>query len=213
MALTPEQIVSAIDVLHKRGETPTVRAVREVLGTGSLGTISRLMREVAANTPPNANKQTELPAELLRGLREAFERQAREIRDQSAEELRAERQRLIVLEDENVRLERCLEEARREASLRAEELQKGEGRLAELRALSEGLRRACEQEREERIRAEKQASEREGERKGLTGQIEDLRTRLNEATARIENLLQEKGGEHKSLTGSPRTRKPGKRTS
>ncbi|MHB8370509.1 MAG: DNA-binding protein [Leptospirales bacterium] len=211
MALTPEQIVSAIDVLHKRGETPTVRAVREVLGTGSLGTISRLMRERTVDAPAT-EKRTELPAELLRELREAFERQAREIREQGEEELRAERQRLIVLEDENVRLERCLEESRREASLRTEELQKGEGRLAELRTLSEGLRRACEQEREERIRAEKEASEREGERKGLCGQIEELRTRVNEATARIENLLQGKEGEHKSLTGSSRTRKPGKRT-
>ena len=34
-------------------------------------------------------------------LREAFEKQAREIRGEVAEELRIERQKLILLEDEN----------------------------------------------------------------------------------------------------------------
>lgn len=212
MALTPEQIVTALDVLHKRGETPTVRSVRDVLGTGSLGTISRLMREVTSGTP-EPETRTELPAELLRGLREAFEKQAREIRGQVEEERRSERQRLILLEDENTRLETRLEEAKREAALRTEELQKGEGRIAEIRVLSEGLRMDLEQERAERLRAEKQASVLEGERKGLAGQIEDLRARLNAATARIENLVQEKAGERKTQNGNPRIRKPGKSSS
>ena len=209
MALTPEQIVTALDVLHKRGETPTVRSVREVLGTGSLGTISRLMREVSSGTPA-PEERAELPGDLLRGLREAFEKQAREIRGQVAEERRIERQKLILLEDENTRLETRLEEAGRQAALRTEDLQQGEGRIAEIRALSAGLRTELEQEREERLRAEKQASVLEGERKGLTGQIEDLRVRLNEATTRIEILLQEKAGEHKTPNGNPRIRKPKK---
>ncbi len=209
MALTPEQIVTALDVLHKRGETPTVRSVREVLGTGSLGTISRLMREASSGTPA-PEERAELPGDLLRGLREAFEKQAREIRGQVTEERRIERQKLILLEDENTRLETRLEDGSRQAALRTEELQKGEGRIAEIRALSAGLRTELEQEREERIRAEKQASVLEGERKGLSGQIEDLRVRLNEATARIEILLQEKAGKHKIPNGNPRIRKPGK---
>ena len=208
MALTPEQIVTALDVLHKRGETPTVRSVREVLGTGSLGTISRLMREVISGTPA-PEERAELPGDLLRGLREAFEKQAREIRGEVAEERRIEWQKLILLEDENTRLETRLEDASRQAALRTEDLQKGEGRIAEMRVLSAGLRTELEQEREERIRAEKQASVLEGERKGLSGQTEDLRVRLNEATARIEILLQEKAGKHKIPNGNPRIRKPG----
>ena len=212
MALTQEQIVTALDVLHKRGETPTVRSVRDVLGTGSLGTINRLMREVMSGTP-EPEKRTELPAELLRALREAFEKQAREIREQGEEERRSERQKLILLEDESTRLEANLEEVMREAALRTEELQKGEGRIAEIRLISEGLRLELEQERAERLRAEKQASVLEGERKGLAGQIEDLQARLNAATARIEHLVQENASERTTQDGRPQTRKPGKRAS
>lgn len=209
MALTQEQIVTALDVLRKRGETPTVRSVRDVLGTGSFGTISRLMREIMSGTPEPEGR-TEIPAELLRGIREAFEKQSREIREQCKEERQSEREKLILLEEENVRLETRLEEARREADLHTEELQKGEGRIAEIRLLSEGLRMELEQERAERLRAEKQASVLEGERKGLSVQIEDLQARLNAATARIDSLVQENAGERMIQNGTPRTRKPGK---
>lgn len=209
MALTQEQIVTALDVLRKRGETPTVRSVRDVLGTGSFGTISRLMREIMSGTPEPEGR-TEIPAELLRGIREAFEKQSREIREQCKEERQSEREKLILLEEENVRLETRLEEARREADLRTEELQKGEGRIAEIRLLSEGLRMELEQERAERLRAEKQASVLEGEGKGLSVQIEDLQARLNAATARIDSLVQENAGERMIQNGTPRTRKPGK---
>ena len=209
MALTQEQIVTALDVLRKRGETPTVRSVRDVLGTGSFGTISRLMREIMSGTPEPEGR-TEIPAELLRGIREAFEKQSREIREQCKEERQSEREKLILLEEENVRLETRLEEGRREADLRTEELQKGEGRIAEIRLLSEGLRMELEQERAERLRAEKQASVLEGEEKGLSAQIEDLQARLNAATARIDSLVQENAGERMIQNGTPRTRKPGK---
>ena len=79
MALTPEQIVSAVDTLNQRGQSPTLRAIRDLLGTGSLGTISRILRSLKkpASSAPSASS---LPEGLLPALEEAFVRHERNLR-------------------------------------------------------------------------------------------------------------------------------------
>ncbi|MHB8423491.1 MAG: DNA-binding protein [Leptospirales bacterium] len=202
MALTSEHIVTAVNDLRKRGQTPTVRAIRDCLGTGSLGTISRLLREIPSH-PPSNGEGTELPSELLRVLSSAFDRKAREIRDTIGEERRAEQAQLGDLEEENLRLENRIGELTRKETLLAEEVQKGEGRIQEIRSLCDSRERALEREREERIRAEKHASSLEGEQKAVLEQTRDLRERLAEAQCRIETLLQEKAAGLSDLRSLP----------
>ena len=202
MALTSEHIVTAVNDLRKRGQAPTVRAIRECLGTGSLGTISRLLREIPSQTPSNG-EGPELPSELLRVLIAAFDRKAREIRSAIEEERRDEQAQLGELEEENLRLEDRVGELTRKAMLLAEEVQKGEGRIQEIRSLCDSRERALEREREERIRSEKHASSLEGEQKAVLEQTRDLKNSLAEALGRIETLLQEKAAGLSDLRSLP----------
>lgn len=189
MALTREQIVSAANELRNRGQVPSVRTLREVLGTGSLGTISRLWREVSASLPRPSGTDEEIPDDLLRLLREAFANQARKIRSEAEATSAAFRDQIEALEKETLTLESRLAEETKKAALREEALQRGEGRIAEIRASCEVLSRALEQERSERLRAEKQASTHEGERQALLAHLQDLKEQLAFATERREAWL------------------------
>lgn len=191
MALTSEHIVTAINDLRKRGQPPTVRAIRDCLGTGSLGTISRLLREIPSQ-PPSSGEGPELPSELLRALSSAFDRKSREIRSAIEEERRVEQTRLGELEEETLRLEDRVGALTRMTTVLEEEVQKGEGRIQEIRSLCDSRERALEREREERLRAEKHASALEGEQKAVLEQTRDLKDRLAEALGRIETLILQK---------------------
>ena len=183
MALTPEQIVSAVDTLKQRGQAPTLRAIRDLLGTGSLGTISRILRELKEKTPPGGASGS-LPSGLLQALEEAFAGHERDLRSALERDRQEDRRQIETLEEDNLRLESRIGALEQNGRLLTEELQKGEGRIAEIRRHCESLERSLEREREERIRAEKQASVLEGERNGLLGQLADLRERLETAPLR-----------------------------
>lgn len=75
--ITCEQVAAVADALVGDGQQPTIRAVRERLGTGSPNTIHRCLTnwraERPAPTPPPAPR---LPDELQRALAEALERAA-----------------------------------------------------------------------------------------------------------------------------------------
>ena len=75
--ITCEQVAATADALVADGQQPTIRAVRERLGTGSPNTIHRCLTnwraERPAPTPPPAPR---LPDELQRALAEALERAA-----------------------------------------------------------------------------------------------------------------------------------------
>lgn len=189
MALTREQIVSAANELRNRGQVPTVRTLREVLGTGSLGTISRLWREVSASPPRPSGTDEEIPDDLLRLLREALAHQARKIRSEAEAASAAFRDQIETLERENLALESRLAEESKNAALREEALQRGEGRIAEIRASCDALSRELEKERSERLRAEKQASTHEGERQALLAHLQDLKEQLASVTERREAWL------------------------
>lgn len=206
MALTPEQIVSAVDTLKQRGQTPTLRAIRELLGTGSLGTISRILRTLPAKGPLELPRAP-LPSEVLRVLEDAFAGQERDLRSASEAERLKEQRQIEELEADNRRLESRIVSLTENGRQLAEELQKGEGRIAEIRLHSETLERALDREREERIRAEKQASVLEGERNGLAGQIADLRERLEDARLEIRILSGNAAGPPSDDRGPQTSRK------
>ena len=166
MALTPEQIVSAVDTLNQQGKPPTLRAIRDLLGTGSLGTISRILRSLKETPPADAPRVT-VPPGVFRVLEEVFAALERQVRGG--------------LEEENLRFASRIVALEEQVRQMTEERQKAEGRIDEIRRHGETLDRALEREREERLRAEKQASVLEGERHGLLGQMADLRERLEKA--------------------------------
>lgn len=48
-SITPQQVYTAADALVAEGGKPTLRAVRERLGSGSLGTIAKWLQQWKAN--------------------------------------------------------------------------------------------------------------------------------------------------------------------
>lgn len=190
MALTSEEIGAAANELRKRGQTPTLRAIREHLGTGSLGTISRLLRE----SPPEGAPPREdiLPPVLLRALREALEEREKEARKTLHLEREEDRKQIKTLEEENERLEERVVLLTESQSRLSEEARKGEGREGEIRAACDALRSALERESGERLKAEKRASELEGERHATQERIHELKEWQADAQNRIQILIQEK---------------------
>ena len=180
MALTPEQIVSAVDTLNQQGKPPTLRAIRDLLGTGSLGTISRILQSLK-EAPPADPPRVTVPPGVFRVLEEAFATLERQVRGGLEEERQIERRQGEMLEEENLRFVSRIVALEEQVRQMTEERQKTEGRIDEIRRHGEILDRALEREREERLRAEKQASVLEGERNGLLGQMADLRERLEKA--------------------------------
>lgn len=189
MALTSEDIVTAAEELRKRGQTPTLRAIREQLGTGSLGTISRLLRE---GPPGGAPPQDALPPVLLRALRDALEEREKEARKTLLLEREADREQLKTLEEENARLEERIGLLTEIQARLSDASRKGEGRLDEIRSTCEALRSALERESAERLKAEKRASELEGERHATQERLQELKEGQAEAQNRIQELIQEK---------------------
>ena len=190
MALTSEEIGAAANELRKRGQTPTLRAIREHLGTGSLGTISRLLRE----SPPGGTLPREdiLPPVLLRVLRDALEEREKEARKTLLLEREEDREQMKTLEEENDRLEERIGLLTETQSRLSEEARKAEGRLEELRSACDALRSALERESAERLKAEKRASELEGERHATQERIQELKAVQADAQNRIQILIQEK---------------------
>jgi DNA repair exonuclease SbcCD ATPase subunit len=66
--ITPEQVHAIADAIKAEGGKPTLRAVRERLGTGSMGTIARLLQQWKAGQERQAAADLVLPPALQRAV-------------------------------------------------------------------------------------------------------------------------------------------------
>jgi len=153
-----EQVAHAADSLVSRGEHPTIRRVREMLGKGSQTTLSRFLTRWKEGRSAQAPEQ-EISPELRRALaeemckREALARSGPEadlaLLRQDQEELLSENEQL----KESVRL--LSEKAARESVLVAElDLLRAEGTKS--REIIEGLQNSwVESEKEKAVLSER----------------------------------------------------------
>ena len=84
--VTAEQIKAAADAIAAEGQSPTIRAVRERLGTGSPNTIQRHLSQWRESRPQVTQAAYELPAELVN----AFGKELRRGAEAATADLRAE---------------------------------------------------------------------------------------------------------------------------
>lgn len=66
--ITPEQVQAIADAIKAEGGKPTLRAVRERLGTGSMGTIAKLLQQWKAGQERQAAAAPTLPPPLQRAV-------------------------------------------------------------------------------------------------------------------------------------------------
>jgi len=116
--VTFAQVATIADTMTAAGLRPTARAVRERLGTGSMGTIHKLIQQWAGkgSADDEAEDAPELPASIASVLMDFVSTQVAEACEPLAEELREAKAAALELAEENERLcrevERLAEEVR-----------------------------------------------------------------------------------------------------
>jgi len=92
-SITAEQVAEAAETLLQRGETPSVRRVREMLGTGSNATVQALLHTWTAQQPAADTPQVAMSEGLAQAVKAELE--LLEPRAKLADDLQA---RVAVLE-------------------------------------------------------------------------------------------------------------------
>ncbi len=90
IGITEQQVFAAVDALKARGERPTIRAVRAELGTGSMGTIQRIMSQSRSDDGAGVGAVAgdDEPPELSREVLRALSREVQRAADDAAAALR-----------------------------------------------------------------------------------------------------------------------------
>lgn len=139
--LTYDAVAAAAETLTAEGMNPTLRGIRERLGTGSLGTIQQHFQSwKGLNAPSAATKAAGLPEALQRSLTAEIERQRAEASAERLGQLKDAEVTIETLSEENTRLaleldqlKAMLAESRTEADQAKAQLQQLTNQLAEAR--------------------------------------------------------------------------------
>lgn len=155
--ITQDQVGAAVDAISAAGGRPTLRAVRERLGAGSMGTVAKLLQQVQGRGgQQQIGAEPVLPAALQRALLDFIAAETAAARAPLAAELAEQRQVGADLISENERLGDTIEDQANELAARVAEAAAARGRAAQLDADLAGVREdaACERQAAEAARTE-----------------------------------------------------------
>lgn len=131
-SITREQVAEVAAKLIAAGETPSVRKIREALGTGSNATIQTHLHAWQATQPAQTEVRLELSEGLMSTLRTELARihaeattQAKEAHERALQALKTSELEIAVLEDK-------VEDAEQRAETHRQAQQVAEGRCTEL---------------------------------------------------------------------------------
>jgi colicin import membrane protein len=144
--ITYEQVAALADEMKAAGLTPTTRMLRARLGSGSNGTVGKLLAEWWDHQRQNAVPLA-LPAPVQRGILEYIGQEVAAAKAGLEAMVGALKQEVADLADDNERLTAALDE--RDATIAAQTLalSRSEGREAQLTAELEAARRDADSER------------------------------------------------------------------
>jgi len=140
-SITAEQVAEAAETLLQRGETPSVRRVREMLGTGSNATVQALLHTWTAQQPAADTPQVAMSEGLAQAVKAELERVNAAAKAEAAEALERSATARKTAEQEAARLQDELEAAQAQAAGYLTEKQHAEGRCSELSLQVEDLKR------------------------------------------------------------------------
>lgn len=113
--ITYEQVAAAADRIVASGDDPTLRSVREVLGTGSLATIHRYMRAWSQARPQLSIPPIQLPDSIVKAIGQEIAR--------AGAEARAEAEALLAqVQDDAAALEKAGEDLEEERGMLLEQV-------------------------------------------------------------------------------------------
>jgi DNA repair exonuclease SbcCD ATPase subunit len=195
--ITYEIVTSAVETLTKENRTPTLRAIREAIGYGSLSTIQPLLKEVLASIPSTPPETEEKLRPLLSVATEAIKLSV----NRATETLKSENARLQKdLDDTTLEL-KTFEASREEDLTTIKDLKK---EIIQLQANLENYEKTLATSKEETTRAKQEADELRKELVKLQFRHEDwleakkeiIKAKMEakeagEKAARLEGRLQE----------------------
>jgi chromosome segregation ATPase len=178
--ITFEQVAAAADALVGEGQQPTIRAIRERLGTGSPNTVHKHLTAWREARPVAAAAAPELPQALTAAIAAEIERLRAALADAQQGRTAAEQQAAVLA----AKLEACAERVAR-AEARVEQIEQQAAKAAQVH---EDARAAAVQEtrqaQAERDEARKVAAEAREQAARLAGQLEALTAKERNADER-----------------------------
>ena len=145
--ITYEQVAAAADAITARGERPTLRGVRNEMGTGSLGTIQKHLSAWQSQRRQIVTSTATLPTEIQRIILEEIEREVSSARLELETELAETKADRDTLADDNeAQAEQIEQQTARLEDIEATSQQQV-GRIAQLESDIETAWQATERER------------------------------------------------------------------
>ena len=195
-----EQVAAAIEEIRATGQNPTLRGIRDYLGTGSLGTIQRHLKRWQEEKRSKGEPEVALPEALKQALTQEIERQRAEVRGELEEALTEAQRAAEELSEANEALEGELTAFQREAENQKLALAEATGRI-------EQLERELERAREATQNVQHLAAEQQSTVAALKAQAEAQQGYQDKLEQLIQQLTQ-RAGEETPKPRSPRRKKP-----
>lgn len=146
--ITPEQVYAIADAIKAEGGKPTLRAVRERLGTGSMGTIAKLLQSWKAGQERQAAAELALPPALQRAVLDFMAAELSAARAPLEAELAEQQQTAADLAAENERQADTIESQADALEVLAQEKAAAEGKAGQLADDLEGAKEDAGRERQ-----------------------------------------------------------------
>ena len=148
--ITPEQVHAVADTIKAEGGKPTLRAVRERLGTGSMGTVNKYLQQWKTGQDRQAAAELVLPPALQRAVLDFMATELEAARAPLEAELADQQQTAGDLAAENERQAEAIEGQAAELAQLAAEKAAAEGKAEQL---ATDLATAKEEATQERLAA------------------------------------------------------------
>ena len=138
--ITPEQVNAVADTLKAEGSRPTLRAVRERLGSGSMGTISKFLQNWKARQEREQTSALALPPALQRAILDYMDQELAAARAALENDLAEQQQEAADVGAENERQAETIEELTAELEALAAAKAAAEGKAEQLAADLDGTK-------------------------------------------------------------------------
>ena len=133
-SITPEQVGAAAEAIKAAGVAPTLRAVRERLGVGSMGTINRMLQSWKDTQGRPATQEVAIPPALARAIIDHMGMEIAQAKAPLVADLAEARQATADLATENERQAKEIEDLSVQMAALAEQKAAADGRAAQLAA-------------------------------------------------------------------------------
>lgn len=147
-SITENQVHAAANAIRAEGGTPTLRAVRERLGAGSMGTVSKHLQQWKAGQERQTSTELALPPALQRSVLDFMATELAAARAPLEAELAEQQQTSVDLATENERQVITIERQAADMEVLAADKAAAEGKAGQLAADLAGAKEEAARERQ-----------------------------------------------------------------